>query len=331
MSSIFTSLATGFCATSTEIVLGYSQPEGVGSVLFPEVEHPTGMGKIPKYGDRNFEAMDTRRSPFADSNETMPEKGQYIDIAVTEHDLSIPMDEAQQQMLEQAPVNGLAKDYLDVKKQNAKLAMSIIKNGHEYEAASLAQTLTTYPAAARTSLATTYQWDEPAATTTAVPLKDIDTYILEPVRKAVGRRPNVLVFGAEAWSLFKNHPSVLALFPNLDGFVTPDMIMGKNVYPHVKRIVVGESVIASQYGTSKADVWTEYVIGAYVNMDDPSTIDIRQPSFGYTIRPKKTQYTQYPYVDTYLSTNKKVHFTRVTDMYQVKVTMNDAGAIMKIK
>lgn len=114
------------------------------------------------------------------------------------------------------------------------------------------------------------------------PLGDLNTGI-DNVHYANGRKPNLVVMGAEAWDSFRRDTTVRNLiFGANNGGGYPSLDQAASVL-NVDRVLVGDSfknTADEGQDESLASIWGDKVLIAYVTTSP--TID--EPSFGYSIR-----------------------------------------------
>ena len=163
----------------TSIALGYKNDVFISESLFPVASIPKEAARLPKFGKQAFRIWNTERAPRAMSNEMVPDQANLIDIFLTEHDLSYPIDRREKE-------DGL----FDEQAKAIKRVKNAIELEREVSAANLAQNPANYDASSKLVLAAADQW----SATTGKPV-DVIEAAKDAVRKNIGLKPNTLVMG----------------------------------------------------------------------------------------------------------------------------------------
>lgn len=286
----------------TTLARGYSNNEFVGSALFPEVAVEKEAGKVPQFGKESFKIYNTERGLRAKSNVLQPESNETIDYALTEHDISYPIDYRE-----------ASEDPLPRKQIATNKVQSIIGLRKEYKQAVLANTSANYPSGSKVALSTTTCW----SASTSTPISDIETGI-ETIRTKTGKRPNTMVLGATAFKVLKRHASIIELIKyTMKGVVTAELLA---LIFGVETVKIGDAVYATDAGVF-TDVWGDNCILAYVpKKESDIPRNEFEPSFAYNFHKK-----DMPLVDTYMGEGGKVEYVRSTDIFEPKIVGSDAG------
>jgi hypothetical protein len=286
----------------TTLARGYSNNEFVGSALFPEVAIEKEAGKVPQFGKEAFKIYNTERGLRAKSNILQPETNTTIDVVLTEHDISYPIDYREAN-----------EDPMPRKQIATAKVQSIIGLRKEYKQAVLANTSGNYPSGSKVALTTTACW----SASTSTPISDIETGI-ETVRTKTGKRPNTMVLGATAFKVLKRHASIIDLIRyTMKGVVTTELL---SMIFGIENVKVGDAIYSTNADVF-ADVWGDNCILAYVPKQE-SNIPRNEfePSFGYNFHKK-----DMPLVDTYMGEGGKVEYVRSTDIFEPKIVGSSAG------
>ncbi len=288
----------------TNLARGYHNSLMVSTTLFPVVQVSKEGGKIPEFTKESFKIYNTERAIRANSNRISPEDRSSIDFVLTEHDLEYPLDYREEQ-----------EDALPAKMNATRVCVDGIQLRLEKMAADQAQSLSSYPAGNKVTLASGDKFNNSSSD----PFPIISSAV-EAVRQSIGVRPNVCLMGASSYAALKDHPGILDRIKySQKGVVTPELL---RVLFDFDKLVIGDAVFADDSGNF-SDVWSDNVIIAYI----PKQLSniprsYYEPSFGYTLRKKNM-----PVIDTY-SENGKVLLVRNTDIFVSKIVGSDAGFLI---
>lgn len=289
----------------SSLAVGYSNASYIADKLFPMAMVKKEAGKIPKHNKQSFKQFSTLRALRAKSNRLNPEDRDFIDFALDEHDLSVPMDyrEADE------------SDDLDVEQANTFLAMEGLGLRRELAASEIAFNPNSYDAAHKLALASSDKW----SLDTVNPLKVISD-AGNVIRRDIARRANKAAVGAEAFDVLKNNPFVLErMASNQLGILTPQLlaqIIG------VEEVVVGDAIYVNAQGQS-VDVWGPNMLLYYSRPAGPNgKRSVYEPNFGYTVAKKAVE------VDKYDEEGGKVKNVRATMIYKTVLVGADAGFLI---
>ncbi len=160
----------------------------------------------------------------------------------------------------------------------------------EKAAATKATTQANYPAANRTQLSGTDQWDDFA---NSDPIDDV-MEASDACRLACGRYANTLVIGAAGHKKLLQHPDIVDFAKRMRGELPAEEFLAKFfIAAGIQRYVVAGAInnTANEDATeSIADVWGKHAVLAYVT-PRPS---IGTPSYGYTFSSIKAKVEREP-------------------------------------
>jgi len=288
----------------TQLARGYKNAAFVGTKLFPLVTVEKEGGKIPQFSKESFKIYNTERALRANSNVISPEGKTTIDYALTEHDLSYPMDYRE-----------VAEDITPLKIHATEVVTDGIQLRLEKLIADICQNLVTFPVGNKVTLGTGSKFDD--ATSDPFAVFDIGK---EAVRSKIAKRPNVCVIGASSYKALKNHPSIVDRIKYTQhAVITPELLRQLLDF---EQLYVGDSVYSDDAGNF-IDIWGDNVILAYVPTKESNVErSYYEPAFAYTLRKKGN-----PVVDTY-DAEGKVQFVRNTDIFTPKVVGSEAGYLI---
>jgi len=174
---------------------------------------------------------------------------------------------------------------IDLGQGAMRMVLDAVDLGLEFDAATMARNTATYAASNRVTLTTTARRTQSAST----PQADVDV-AKEAVRRFIGRYPNTMVMGPNAFNALKRHAAVREQFKYTGrDSVTAEMLAA---FFDVKTVVCGKAVFLPDAALSTAqatDVWGDDLILAYV----PEGDNFMVPAYGYTY-----ELLGYPMVET---------------------------------
>ena len=292
----------------TAIARGYeSQFPLVANTLFPIVPVNARGGTIITFGREQFQVVDTRRAPGADTKsvEIGYGSGKY---SLTDNRLmgKVPVEH----MEEAAAVPGI-----DLASRAIVVVQDKMSLEREVHAASLARSASAYVAANKTTLSGADLW----TASTSNPFTVIEAG-KEAIRKKIGRRPNVMVLGPVVLSALRMHPLVLDKLSTATDR-TPATLLQLAALFEVATIIEGNAIVdtAGTFG----DVWGNDAILAYVT--PKSLQEMGSQNYGYTY-----QLSGRPDVEeSYLDRSKNSFMYPVSDASQAVLTSADSGYLIK--
>lgn len=296
----------------SKLAAGYSPMGLVADKILPVVPHVMQAGKVPVFGKDALKVHNTKRAPGAASNRVRFDPGSWVSFACEEHDVAIPLDHRALAKIPSLPNADMAAfNMQDVARSRAQWNISIRR---EYDVATLLQATSTYASGHYTTLTT--EWDAEGG----APLTDIETG-REKVRSAIGRYPNVMLLGADAYSTLKFHSDYTDLLKLTENkVVRPEIIAAVH---DLDAVYIGMAAQADSAG-AMTDLWSDNCLLAYV----PTSPSIEEPALGYTIRPMGGT-APYPYVDVFVEEGGKIVNVRCTDCFDLAVLMNTGGYLIK--
>jgi hypothetical protein len=250
----------------SSVAQGYQNNEFIGRKLFPVVPVSQRGGKIISFGKEDFMLYNTGRAPGQNTKRVQfgYSSGNYT---LESHSLEGVLP--RENMEEADAVPGIDLASVTVSKTQDIIALRL-----EKQQADLATNPANYGASNKVALSGTGQWSDFSGTSD--PVKDIEAG-KEAVRKATGKRPNVVAMGATVFASLKQHPKVVdrMKYTGRD-IATPELLAALF---DVKEVVIGDAVFADDSGTFN-DVWGKNVVLAYV--DTAPASDRGRPTYGYT-------------------------------------------------
>ena len=271
----------------SNLALGYSNAESVGSLLFPSIPVTLRAGKIIQFGLEGFRLYNIRRAPGATIAEVEfgYSAGSYSleQFAVK---AKVPVEIAQEAQNAHA---------IDLGSGAVSLTMEIQSQSLEYQHAELARGAGNYDVGHKHAYTGATSWWNDSAR----PLDDI-AQAREAVRRTCGKYPNTMVLGPDAWSAIRRHPQVLARFQNTDGVITLEQFAR---LVEIANVRVGQRTYYDDDDGQFHDMWGSDVVMAWVNpgAQNPSTkpgvFQRAMPSFGYTYTLINTPVIEVPYYD----------------------------------
>jgi len=290
----------------TQIAIGYTNEDFVGTLLFPIVENQKKGGKYVEFGKEAFKIYETQRAPRSRSNR--------IDWAATskslnleEQSLEIPVDFSEFEE---------ATDPIEPEQDATWTVTEAMRLKLEKTQADLAQDANQYGANNKKTLSGTAQWSD---LTNSDPIGDVQD-AREAIRSAIGRYPNTMIMGPLVFKALQKHSQILERIKySMKGIITTDILA--QIF-ELKKVAVGAGVYADYQGTFY-DLWGKKVIIAYVPEPQNGRNNKFRPSFGYTFRqqgrPKVRKYVDEPF---------KSEIIEVEDVWDVKITAAGAGYLI---
>ena len=293
----------------TSIAQGIQQNSLIGAALFPMVDVGQRAGNIITFGREDFMQYSglvrspggaTRRVQVGYSGST---------YALVDYSLegSLPIETMQEA---EASANGFSIDMASVTLQKT---ISIMSLRLEIAQATLATTLGNYPAANRTTLSGTAQWNDYSGTSS--PAAVIETG-KEAIRAATGKRPNVLVLGPIVFARLRQHPQIRDYIKYANREVATTAILAE--FFGVQQVIVGDGVQASDAGVL-SDIWGRHAILAYT--ETATLANLGAPTFGYTYNLSGYPLVEEPYFDR----QHKTWFFPVTRSEAPVIAASSAG------
>ncbi len=292
----------------TEIARGFeSQFPLVADVLFPRVPVNQRAGTIITFGREQFQVINTRRAPGADTRSIQVGYGSEK-FSLTDNRLMglVPIE----LMEESSAVPGI-----DLAAATIRVVQGKMELEREVSAAALARAPAAYAASNKATLAAADRWSTPA---TSNPFAVIEA-AKEAIRAKIGRRPNVMELGPKVLSALRTHPMVLdKMSTSTDR--TPATMAQLQALFEIERIVEGQAI--QDVNGSFVDVWGNDAILAYVA--PKSLQEMGSQNFGYTY-----QLASRPMVEQAEWNNSKASWMYpVSDASQTVLTSADSGYLI---
>lgn len=294
----------------TAIAQGYQNSDFVGSLLFPTVTVGTRAGKIIQFGKEAFQLYAAQRAPgentkrvsfgYADGNYSL------VDYSL-EGQLPI---EVQQEA--GAADNGFTIDMASLTLSNVQDIMALRL---EYAQAQLARATGNYGASNKITLSGTSQWSDYSGVSNPITVVE---NAKEAIRQQTGKRPTVMIIGAQVFKALKNHPVIIDRI-KYTGRDVPTVELLSALFG--VRVVVGESIYSTDAGTF-VDVWGKDCVLAFTQ-----TAALAQkglPSYGYTYGLRGYPLAEQPYYER----NPKSWFFPVSRAEQPVIAASTAGYLI---
>lgn len=288
----------------SNLAIGYTNAELIAEMLFPLARVQKEAGKIPVFNKDHFKLYNTERALRAKSNVMQPGDRTFIDVALEEHDFSVPMDYRE----------GEEADF-DLQASNAMIAQEVIMLRREKLAADLAFNAANYAASNKITLAGATQFTAAGSS----PLGVVETG-KEAVRRRIAKRPNTLAMGAATFAVLKHHEQLLDRIKYTQkGVLTKDLMA--QVFD-VDQVIVGDAIYETDAGVS-TDVWGDSMLLFYRR---PAATgqqrSVYMPNYGYTV------YKLMGQVDKYLGEGGKLEYVRNTANFKTALVGADAGYLI---
>lgn len=317
MSNFFDSITEGVSVPLTTLASGY-RPDGlIGEQVFPVVRSVTQGGKIPVFGKDAFKIYETLRARGAKSNRAGMSADTWKTFYCEEHDLAIPLDKRELDALKNLPGDATLKALFNLQNRQRRRVQWNLKLELEKVIADDVQNTNNYSTGNKLALANSTCWSE----TGSSPDENIEAG-REAIRSKIGRYPNTLILGSDAYAQLKFHAAYTEKMKlTSDKVVRPELIAQIH---DLDRVIIGQSM-GLDADENFVDLWSDNAILCYI--PKTATPEIDEPSFGYTIKPGFSS-TPYPYVDIFTEEGGKIVNVRCTDMYDTLMIMADAGYLI---
>jgi hypothetical protein len=250
----------------TSVAQGYSNNEFVGSALFPVVPVTLRAGRVIAFGKEDFQLYQTRRAPG--ENTRRVQFGYSSDpYALADFSLEgqVPVEVVEEGR------NGPGIDHASVAVRKVSDIMALQL---EYAQSSLARNAQSYASSNKATLTGSDQWSDYGAASN--PIEVIED-AKESVRKATGKRVNIMVMGAAVMAKLRQHPVVIERLKYTGRDVATTEIL--SALFGVPNVLVGDAIYAGDNGQF-ADVWGRDVVLAHT--ETASMAEMGTPSYGYT-------------------------------------------------
>lgn len=288
----------------SEVARGYRNNAFVAENLFPTITSEKEKIDIFEFNKEAFNIYDTERAIRANSNVISPQGFKKHTTALTEHDLSYPIDYREEQEAEKIKLQ--------------LHATNVVTNGlqlkHEKQCADLVQNPNNYPAENKIILSGTSRFNYKGSDPQGVIDKAKDT-----ISSKIAQDPNTMIIGQDAWNVLRRNKQLKGLISNnLNKLVTLDLL--KEIF-EIENIFIGKSIFANEKGEF-VRIWQDNIILAYVPKLGDSRTEY-DPSFAYTVRKKDALQ-----IDEYQKEGNKVKYIRATDIYTPFLVGAEAGYLI---
>lgn len=319
----------------TNLSLGYQDQALYGERILPITPVNTQSGRYLVFDRSDWLLHEDRREPGAVARTISGRKWTEDVFSTQEHSLQADvLDEELQQLNSQG---GLANPVfggplqIDPHADATKRVTRSLLLKHEVRVANLVRDVTQYPAAHVLTLGAPAQWDNYTFATpgdvysvTSNPIGDIQLG-MRRIWSATRRYPNVLVVPTMGVPWIENHPRVVDRFKNfaltdpeafrkLTGF-EGEVILVDSVYNAAPDVYAPEQI---------TDIWGKDVWLGIVDREP----GLLTQTFGKTFAQIYPNGTIRP-VDRWREEHRKADVIRVSMKYDLKVTSNIAGFLIK--
>lgn len=293
----------------TAVARGYeSQDSLVANVLFPTIEVPQRGGRLMVFGKEEFELVDSRRAPGANTKRVGFGYGSdRYDLEDFSLEAIIPVE-----LLEEAG----AGPGIDLASVHVRMVQNQMALEREAIAAAMARNSENYPTPNKTALSGTDLWTHADSN----PFTVIDD-AKEAVRKKIGRRPNVLELGPMVLKALRNHTKVLDRLSTATDR-PPATIAQLQALFEIPQIIEGQA-IKNGSGDEFEDVWGNDAILAYVT--PKSMREMGSQCFGYTYQLKGRPFVE----EGYYERNRKSYIVPVTDARKPYLVGANGGYLIR--
>lgn len=299
----------------TNLAVGYTNADFVGTALMPYVSVEKEAGLVPIFNKDHFRIYQTERALRAKSNRVNPGDIGTVPFALTEHDLEYPIDYREE-----------AESAFPLEAHATMSVTEGIRLRHEKMVADLVQNTNSYAASNRVALSGTSNFAHPDSDPEGV-FDDAKA----AVRSKIVKDPNTLVIGYTMWRKLKKHPKLKAILSDN----RPRLVQLADLREifEIPNIFIGRGIWNTDAGVT-TDIWGDKAVLAFVpsapqmpvvngQVSDPGAArSVYEPSFGYTLR-KRGQ----PVVDT-RTEDGKLEIVRNTDIFTPFLLGADAGYLV---
>lgn len=263
----------------SEHARGYRQAGLVATALFPIASVGSYGGQVIEFGKEAFRLYNSRRAPGTNTKRIdMGYTGKPYAIVPSALEAKVPRE----LMRDAAQVPGV-----DLASRAVNTVMRSLTLEHEYNAAQLARNAANYGTDHKIALVGADRW-----TATGDPSADVEAG-KEAIRQTIGVRPNVALVSATTMSALRFNAKILDRI-KYTGRDTPTEQILQDLWG-IKKVMVGEAVVATGQTDDFGDVWGDDVILAYVS--ESSQANAEEPSYAYTYAIEGMPLVEQPYWD----------------------------------
>lgn len=273
----------------TNMLLGESQGDLVASTLFPTLPQALRGMSLTTIGNESRKQHDLRRAPGT-ATKQITFKYESRTFTIDQYAVDLPMP---RELIDESNTARRLNvgPYLDISKVAMATIRAVLNLGYELEAGKLATEPNTYPTANKLALSSTTKW----SAETGKPITDVFD-AKEVVRKATGRRPNLLLLSADAYHATRNNKEVRGMLPStFTG--TPNLNVLKTLF-EVDQIVIGDATVVGA-DDSVTDVWGNSAVLAFTAKTSAggTVMNMAQPAFGFTSTLPGHPFAEKPWYD----------------------------------
>lgn len=292
----------------TAVARGYeSQFPLIADLLFPIIPVNARGGTITTFGREQFQVIDSRRAPGADTKSISIGYGKST-FALVDNRLmgKVPLED----MEEANAVPGIDLGSFAVSTVQDNMSLE-----RELHSATLARAAGAYADSNKATLSGANLWTHADSNPFAVVEAG-----KEAVRKKIGRRPNLLELGPTVLTALRNHPLVMGKISTSSDRV-PATLAQLQLMFDIERIVEGQAI--QDVNNTFVDIWGNDAILAYVT---PKSMQAKgSQNYGYTY-----QLASRPIVEeAYLDRGKNSFMYPVSDASQAVLTSADSAFLIK--
>jgi len=288
----------------SEIARGYSNNSFIAEALFPTIYSEKEKIDIFQFNKEAFQIYDTERAIRANSNVISPKGFSKHTASLKENDLSYPIDYREEQEAEKVKLQLHA----------ANVVTEGLKLKHEKECADLVQNPDNFPDDNKIILSGTSCFNQEGSNP-----QDVVDNAKDKVSSKIGKDPNVMVIGQEAWTALKRNKTLTEMIShNETRLVTLNFL--KQIF-EIDNILIGKSIFVNEKDQF-VRIWKDNIILAYVPDLGESRTEY-DPSFGFTVRKKDALK-----IDEYTKEGNKVKYIRATDIYTPFLVGAEAGFLI---
>jgi hypothetical protein len=305
----------------TNLAIGYTNAELVGTALMPIVNVDKETGILPKFGKDEFLEYDTERAIRADSNRADLDTGTGVPFVLTEHDLEMAVDDREE-----------AESVFSARRRATQRVQSAIALKHEIKVAGIVQNPANYADSNKIELS-----NATSLVNAGVDPEEIIDNAKAAVSAGIVKDPNTLVIGYAMWLILKRHPKLKAVLSDSRSRLV-QLADLREIF-EVENIVIGRAMSKLNRADPTARIWGRNMVLAYVPpvvaaspaLSAPGQVvdigdmrDPTEPSFGYTFRKRGSLG-----VDVRRAPNNKMDLVRCTDIQAPYLLGADAGYLIQ--
>lgn len=297
----------------TQFAVGFNPPNNlIGRRVAPVVRVLRESGTFYTLGKEGLQIYNTERALRADPKriDWEPSKDTF---RCAEHALETMYDNEE---LDAARKYGAA-EILRMEQKAVMLTQTPLELELEKGVADIVFAAANYATGNKATLSGTDQWVASGGGpgSTSDPIGDIRTGI-DAARADMGRRPNTLAFGYDAWQSLIDHPDFLERIKYSQRAIVNEELVA-SIFS-MSNILVGESVYSSD-GTTFTDLWGDNVAFVYT----PAAGEMVEGTTPHTV---VFEEAGFPKVKTYMDAYRKYYSTQ--RKYQVKNINTSYGYLL---